>query len=215
MCRACYNVCCRNEHILIQNKFEWLEFRNGGLQNVNLTIKFMSEEWNPVVWKEAGARIRTLHVNACALKDRTLKNVIMFCENLQTLRFTLTSSIADEFCSPATLQEINIERSTLKTLIIQWKNPKHFIHGRSQDEWTKIFIALLRIFPNVRHYTTGWLDAKDLHGFFNCSCSVDPELTNRSELSSGFAFMLCGGKANWNRALDIFSKLRSQSIVHR
>ena len=156
VCKSWYEACCQHERIRFLGDGDFESFRAYGLRNLEVTLSCIGSEWSLVSWQEIAARIRMLELYDCMLGDGMMKSVIQCCENLRILRVTLQNYDPKlSFCSPETLEEMNVVREKLETFMICGRRPEDEVpsYHLFQDQWRKIFVALFRIFPKIQRFT--------------------------------------------------------------
>lgn len=218
--RLWYKLCSRNEHIFFRGppfafdmneddpdypEIPFEHLKNYQFQRPNFHFEYHKIEDFPVtVLEKIGARVQLLSFFSCKLGVRVLKNVILHCNDLRKL-----SLKGHEFCSLHVLEELDTVHTKLHSLSITKIRAEDEVAGSSDDyeTWERTFKSLLRIFPNIVHFSMK-NDCQETEEIFKCEFSTELHGEYEPSLVSVLAHTMCNSVEDWRKAFKALSSLR-------
>lgn len=230
VCKLWYDASHRKEPEFVVRNWRRLKnteppykhIENCGCQGLSLCFGPYDAETLPTaIWEKIGTKIHTLNFTR-RIGNQIMKNVILLCDNLKTLRidFRFQSQIGiDElFCSPETLESLNVVRQKLETFQIcvdrnirnMYRNPFP-LSNVNNLKWKQIFEPFLKIYPNIVHYS---LEARfsGAQKKFRFAFSKNPDQCNRLKVASILAVSLTTDV--WSKICGELSELRFGCYFH-
>jgi len=184
--------------LLENTNFEWLELK----LELDVGYAFL-----PVgLWEKIGTKLQSLCILFCDLNDEDMKRIIQFCDNLQSLTIHLKGNT---FCSAKALNSLNVVRNTLTYFEIMTAAQGSFQQtgfGYEYKKWNPIFIALIRIYPNMTDVCSGHNNFDGT--YFKCAFSREVNGTDGGALASYLAYSVLKSDRSWTKALVALSAVR-------
>ena len=160
MCKLWYDN-CQNERMKIKDRNKddkMMDVRrylgNCQFKRLNLFFDGVSVSKLPVtLWRKIGGKVQSLE---CQLAAKTMKNIILLCNNLKHFYLRVSLKYQDEaFGSLTVLEELvrdNVVKSGLQTLEINVSDEIMHLNNHDNEIWKRIFQAIYRIFPNLSNF---------------------------------------------------------------
>jgi len=222
VCKKWYDN-CQNEKMLIRSRCQdekIMDIRRG-LRNCNFKRLNLSFDGVSVckltvpLWRKIGTKVHSLE---CQLANKTMKNIILFCKNLQHLYLRVSLRHQDEaFSSLTTLEEFvthNTVNRELQTLEINLSDEVVHLSNNDIEIWRRILEAIYRIFPNImnfafsRYHFRNDGSIKYKCKFSRIKCSFNQiEDSSLAAIFANLAFSIFSGD-DWVNSLDDLSVLR-------